>query len=143
MTTITEEGEFTSVDRLDNVHFGRIRRRSSDGLYVAKLVGMSTYVTANVSKVRNIATGASDHAKGWKAAGSWHLRLEHTNKEVIKIITNSGKYGMTITNQLNSRRCQTCMMTKLPKRKYTGQLINGFRTATIHVDICGPMKLRS
>lgn len=50
---------------------------------------------------------------------------------------------MTITNELDCRKCQICKMTKLPKRTCTGELINGSRNATIHADIYAPMKVRS
>lgn len=140
LTKIIGEEACHFVDRLENVYFGEIRRRSSDGFYAAKLVRMSNIMTADALMMKHATWAASDYQKGSKAAALWHVILECANKKTIKIMTNSYKYGIKIADELDSQKCQIFMMTKQPKRKFTHELMNESRTVTINAEICGPKK---
>lgn len=61
----------------------------------------------------------------------------------MRIITNSDWYDMKITDELDSGKDQTCMVTKLFERKCISELLAGSRTAKLYADISGPMKVGS
>lgn len=74
-----------------------------------------------------------------KAVETWHGRLEHTNMLVVRDMIAAGKYGMNSSSQKN-QVLETCLETKYTKVTCKGNLVEGFRAATVHAKVCDPMQ---
>lgn len=71
----------------------------------------------------------------------WHRRMGHASPDIVTSMMNDRRYGLTARE--SDANGDICVETKQSKAPATGKLVEDSENVTLHIDICGPLPVRS
>lgn len=77
------------------------------------------------------------------AKDMWHRRRGYTSNKIVFGMINHKNCRLKDITEAEEQKCKTCIQAKNIKTLANGKSLEGSRDVTIHVDICGPISVRS
>jgi len=118
----------------NNSLLGYANRRSFDNLYVATLMTPEKQVKTSVGAAQNGSTAD---------AQTWHMRMGHAGKNVVKVMCDDPEYGMKVKEPSEVDEYTTCISTSQTKYTMRGRLVAETDDMVVHSDICGPFEKKT
>lgn len=126
-----------------NKVYGRIWKRSNDGLLVVTIIPLRE--CSNMNTMYCITSNQTMQAmRTWAAISDtdmlWHHRMAHLDMLIVREMIQRSQYGIKPIDKKPSWNLTACDQTKRTKSAWSGILIGSSEDITIHDYLCEPMQ---